>query len=84
MGTPHYGADMAKWASMLVELTRALAITADTDVLSDLKPGSRKLVDLNSKFVKRASGLYRIISFYEKVPVVKSLVSLWNANAFLF
>ena len=77
MGTPHYGSDMAKWTSMLSELARALALTADTDVLRDLRPGSRKLAELNSKFVERASGLYRILSFYEKLPVVKSLVRFY-------
>jgi hypothetical protein len=65
MGTPHRGSDMAKWASMLKELFNKVNVGSSTELLADLKKGSRTLMQINSDFVERCPKFQQILSFFE-------------------
>ncbi|KAL2059814.1 hypothetical protein VTL71DRAFT_10198 [Oculimacula yallundae] len=65
MGTPHHGADPAKWASMLQSILGPIRAGPSTELYSDLRKNSRTLMQINDEFPERANGLEQILSFYE-------------------
>ncbi|KAG4431327.1 hypothetical protein IFR05_013188 [Cadophora sp. M221] len=65
MGTPHRGADPAKWASMLQSILGPIRAGPSTALYSDLKEKSRTLMQINDDFPERAEDLNQILSFYE-------------------
>ncbi|KAK0106839.1 hypothetical protein ONS95_003562 [Cadophora gregata] len=76
MGTPHRGADAAKWAAMVQSVLSTTRMGPDTDLYKDLKERSSTLTQINNDFPERAAHLQHILSFYELLvqPELKSLV----------
>jgi protein SERAC1 len=75
MGTPHAGADLATWASVLTKLAK-VAKHANQDIVEVLKPGSQVLAGLQQEFHRlldrrkqdRKPPL-KIFCIYEELPV---------------
>ena len=64
MGTPHCGADKAKWGSVLAHLTDAIK-TTNRNIVDFLKPDSEVLARIQQEFaamlqVRRDNGLPKI------------------------
>jgi protein SERAC1 len=75
MGTPHAGADLAKWASVLANLAKVAKAT-NQDIVEVLKPGSQVLAGLEQEFhrileKRRQDGKpqLKIFCIYEELPV---------------
>jgi protein SERAC1 len=75
MGTPHAGADLAAWASILTNLTK-IAKHANQDIVEVLKPGSQILAGLQQEFHRllerrKQDGKpqLKIFCIYEELPV---------------
>ncbi|GAB1316537.1 Alpha/Beta hydrolase protein [Madurella fahalii] len=65
-GTPHRGADAAKWANMVAGITlSAFGTKPKTSFLRALKPNSRDLMDISEDFRSIATK-YAITSFVEE------------------
>jgi hypothetical protein len=79
MGTPHRGANAAKWASTLKGLLNIFGVGPSTDLLTDLVRQSRTLMQINSDFVGRVPDIQQILSFYE-MHKTKGLNALVRAN----
>jgi protein SERAC1 len=76
MGTPHAGADLATWASILTNIAK-IARHANKDILEVLKPGSQVLAGLQQEFhrlleQRKQDGKpqLNIFCFFEELPVV--------------
>jgi hypothetical protein len=74
LGTPHFGADLAKWASFGANLTRGL-IATNTKIVGVLKPDSEVLAGIQKRFhamldIRRNQGQpIEIVCFYEELPL---------------
>ncbi|KAF8849180.1 hypothetical protein BDZ45DRAFT_604762, partial [Acephala macrosclerotiorum] len=76
LATPHKGADVAFWGTLLTKLANfAVAGKIRDDLLAGLKPKSKELGDICSQFVERGMKL-QIFSLYERhvTPGIESLV----------
>jgi hypothetical protein len=65
MGTPHRGADIANWGSMVAMIAQAMFLKPKKELLDDLKTSSKTLSDISEDFVRIVSR-YEIKSFYEE------------------
>lgn len=66
MGTPHRGADVAFWGSIMSRVAKIPLIQADrSQLLSDLERQSLTLGNICSQFVERAHNL-KIYTYYER------------------
>lgn len=82
MGTPHCGADKAKWGSVLGHLTEVIK-TTNTNIVDLLQPDSEVLARIQQEFaamlqVRQDRGLPRIkiTCFYECLPTTVMLRSI--------
>jgi hypothetical protein len=75
MGTPHAGANLAKWAAVLANLAK-IAKSTNQDIVEALKPGSQVLAGLEQEFhrmleKRRRDGnpALKVFCMYEELPV---------------
>ena len=80
MGTPHVGADLAKWASIFTSLSAVVRRNA-RELVDVLKPGSEVLAALQQEFHTmldaRREALkprIKIFCFFEEIPVMGAKV----------
>jgi hypothetical protein len=79
LGTPHHGADLAKWGSILTDIVN-IGKPANRNVVKLLKRDSEILADLQDAFhnllekSKEERTKIEITCFYESLPVFRSCV----------
>jgi hypothetical protein len=79
MGTPHRGADVANWGSIIAGIAKAMFLSPKKELLNDLKANSKTLSEISDDFVRIVSR-YQIKSFYEEnllggLTIVRPLLS---------
>ena len=79
LGTPHHGADLAKWGSILSNIASAAKKTnsapvnllkRDSEVLRDVQDGFHNLLEKR----KNAGRRIEITCFYETMPLVRFII----------
>jgi hypothetical protein len=79
LGTPHHGADLAKWGDFLSSFIN-LAKPVNRNVVKLLKPGSEVLVDCQDAFHnilekrKEERSKIEVVCFFETLPLIRTLV----------
>ena len=90
LGTPHFGSDMAEWASVATGLANLIG-NPNTRIVSALEPNSEMLAEVQNGFhnLVRArneeQGAFYILCFYEELPMPVSgevcVHALWPYEA---
>ena len=88
MGTPHCGADKAKWGSVLGHLTEVVK-TTNTSIVDLLVPDSEVLARIQQEFaamlqVRQDKGLPKIeiACFFESLPYTVMFRNLFTFGAY--
>lgn len=74
LGTPHFGADMAKWAAFGSQMTNTFK-RSNSEIVDILKPGSEMLANIQGNFHSmlrirdRSDKRIHITCFYEELPL---------------
>ncbi len=75
MGTPHRGADLAYWTTLLSTIVNiVIPGAAKSELLKDLEINSRTLGSISTQFVQRAAKLH-IVTFFER-HILRPLTTL--------
>ena len=90
LGTPHFGSEMAEWASIATGLAQLIG-SPNTKIVSALKPDSEMLAEVQNGFHnllrlrKEEQDELKIICFYEELPIPVSgevcLHAPWSKEA---
>lgn len=79
LGTPHFGAELAKWGDMLCQLIPPPK-AANINIIETLKPHSEVLADIHSGFwtilrkpANAGKNCIKVACFYEEIPA-------WTGN----